>query len=216
MNQLTFLYNTFCRALDDGKEVRVVFCDISKAFDRVWHIGLLLKLQAAGVTNKVHDWLKSYLSNRKQKVTLPGVFSNWNEIKAGVPQGSILGPLLFLLYINDIVSDINSGIRLFADDTSLYLIVDTPERASDTINNDLETITNWSKKWLVSFNPNKTETMLISRKRNQLAHPPIMMNNIIVSEVDSHKHLGLYFNREEPGTSTLNILLAKHGVELIL
>ncbi len=104
--------------------------------------------------------------------------------------------MLFLLYINDIVSDINSGIRLFADDTSLYLIVDTPERASDTINNDLETITNWSKKWLVSFNPNKTETMLISRKRNQLAHPPIMMNNIIVSEVDSHKHLGLYFNRE--------------------
>ncbi|MES9883011.1 MAG: reverse transcriptase family protein [Sedimenticola sp.] len=196
VNQLTLLYDTFCRALDDGKEVRVVFCDISKAFDRVWHTGLLLKLHAAGVTNNVHDWLKSYLSNRKQKVILPGVFSNWNQVTAGVPQGSILGPLLFLLYINDIVTDIHSSIRLFADDTSLYLIVDTPEITSDIINNDLETITNWSKKWLVTFNPNKTETLLISRKRNQLLHPPIVMNNVLVTDVNSHKHLGLYLNKE--------------------
>ena len=122
-NQLTFLYNTFCQALDSGKEVRVVFCDVSKAFDRVWHKGLLCKLKAAGVSGSLLSWLGSYLSNRKQRVTLPGTQSNWNYIQAGVSQGSILGPLLFLLYINDIVKDIKSNIRLFADDTSLFLVV---------------------------------------------------------------------------------------------
>ena len=118
VNQLTYLYHTFCEALDSGKEVRAVFCDISKAFDRVWHAGLLYKLEAAGVTGEVLNWFKSYLSDRRQRVVLPGVSSNWNYIRAGVPQGSILGPLLFLLFINDIVNDIGSNIRLFADDTS--------------------------------------------------------------------------------------------------
>ena len=118
VNQLTFLYNIFCQALDSGKEVRAVFCDISKAFDRVWHAGLLDKIQAAGVTGNVHTWFADYLSDRKQRVVLPGAVSDWTDIRAGVPQGSILGPLLFLLYINDIVQDIGSNIRLFADDTS--------------------------------------------------------------------------------------------------
>lgn len=106
VNQLTYLYNTFCHALDSGKEVRVVFCDISKAFDRVWHAGLIHKLKAAGISGKLLKWFVSYLENRKQRVVLPVAQSNWNFIHAGVPQGSILGPLLFLLYINDIVSEI--------------------------------------------------------------------------------------------------------------
>ena len=116
----------FCQALDSGKEVRAVFCDISKAFDRVWHAGLLAKLHAAGVTGKFHAWFADYLSDRKQRVVLPVAVSDWTYIRAGVPQGSILGPLLFLLYINDIVNDIGSNIRLFADDTSLFIIVDDP------------------------------------------------------------------------------------------
>ena len=130
INQLTFLYNTFCQALDAGKEVRAVFCDISKAFDRVWHSGLLYKLQATGVTGDALNWFKSYLADRKQRVVLPGTVSEWKFIRAGVPQGSILGPLLFLLYINDIVADIGSNIRLFADDTSLFIIVDNPITAA--------------------------------------------------------------------------------------
>ena len=130
VNQLTYLYNVFCQALDSGKEVRAVFCDISKAFDRVWHAGLLLKLQAAGVTGKVLAWFKSYLSDRRQRVVIPGGTSDWTSIYAGVPQGSILGPLLFLVYINDIVVDIGSHIRLFADDTSLYINVDDPVTAA--------------------------------------------------------------------------------------
>ena len=161
VNQLTYLYNTFCQALDSGKEVRAIFCDISKAFDRVWHKGLLLKLKAAGLTGKVLAWFKSYLSDRKQRVILPGVTSDWAYICAGVPQGSILGPLLFLLFINDIVLDIGSNIRLFADDTSLYIIVDNPITAANCLNIDLERISKWAATWLVAFNPTKTESLLI-------------------------------------------------------
>ena len=104
----------------------------------------MLKLKAAGVTGKVLAWFKSYLSDRKQRVILPGITSDWAYICAGVPQGSILGPLLFLLFINDIVLDIGSNIRLFADDTSLYIIVDNPITAANCLNIDLERISKWA------------------------------------------------------------------------
>ena len=149
VNQLTFLYNTLCHALDSGKEVRAVFCDISKAFDRVWHAGPLAKLHAAGVTGNVHAWFADYLSNRKQLVVLPGAVSDWASTHAGVPQGSILGPLLFILYINDFVHDIGSNIRLFADDTSLYIIVDDPVTAAGCINTDLVRISKWALAFLL-------------------------------------------------------------------
>ena len=103
-NQLTFLYDTVCQALDAGKEVRAVFCDISKAFDRVWHAGILHKLRSIGNSGELLKWFSSYLVGRKQRVVLQGVESQWNYIKAGVPQGSLLGPLLFLNFINDIVT----------------------------------------------------------------------------------------------------------------
>ena len=160
VNQLTFLYNTFCQALDPGKEVRAVFYDISKAFDRVWHSGLLYKLQAAGVTGDALKLFRSYLSDRKQRTVLPSTVSEWTFIRAGVPQGSILGPLLFLAYINDIVRDINSNIRLFADDTSLFIIVDNPVTAADSLNTDLTKISQWAATGLVTFNPAKTEALL--------------------------------------------------------
>ena len=157
VNQLTDMYNTFCRALDEGKEVRVVFCDISKAFDRVWHRGLLAKLYHYGIIGNLHKWFENYLTDRIQRVTIPGGSSDWVSVNAGVPQGSILGPLLFLLYINDIVHQINSSIRLFADDTSIYIIVDFPDSAAQILNIDLERIANWAAKWLVNFNANKNE-----------------------------------------------------------
>ena len=144
VNQLAYLYHMFTEALDAGKEVRTVFCDISKAFDRVWHEGLIYKLKAAGVSGDVLRWFQSYLSGRRQRVVLPGSFSEWVYIKAGVPQGSILGPLLFLLYINDIVKNIGSNIRLFADDTSLFIIVDNPTTAALCLNSDLEKLSRWA------------------------------------------------------------------------
>ena len=208
-NQLAFLYNTFCQALDSGKEVRVVFCDVSKAFDRVWHKGLLCKLKAAGISGNLLSWFSSYLSERRQRVILPGTQLDWNYIQAGVPQGSILGPLLFLLYINDIVTDIGSNIRLFADDTSLSLIVENPDTAAQTLNSDLEKITQWANTWLVKFNPAKTESLLISRKALQPVHLPLYMQNQQIKEVENHKYLGLYFSNDGTWHAHINYIKEK-------
>ena len=112
MYQLLHTYN-FCESIDNAKEIRVVFCDISKAFDRVWHIGLLHKLRAIGCSAKVTEWFASYLSNRRQRVVINSQTSEWEFIFAGVPQGSILERLLFLIFINDIVKHIGASIHLF-------------------------------------------------------------------------------------------------------
>ena len=189
--QLLHTYHSFLEAVDSGKEVRVVFCDISKAFDRVWHIGLLHKLAGMGLSEELLRWFKSYLSHRRQRVVLNGVESNWADVLAGVPQVSILGPLLFLIYINDIVNNIRSYIRLFADDTTIYIIIDNPQTAAFTLNTDLETINGWSHDWLVDFNPTKTSTLLISRRQHPVFHPSLDINNVVLNETTSHKHLGL-------------------------
>ena len=194
INQLLFLYNEFSHALDEGKEVRTVFFDISKAFDRVWHKGLLFKIESLRIKGNLLLWVKSYLSGRKQRVVINGKQSTVLELKAGVPQGSILGPLFFLIFINDIVNDIGCRFKLFADDTSLYIIIEHPDAAAQILNEDLEKVRNWSKTWLVSFNPQKTETLLISRKANQTFHPPLYFDGIPIQEVTNHKHLGLIFN----------------------
>ena len=132
--QLIHTYHQFCQAVHSGKEVRALLCDISKAFDRVWHRGLLHKLAGIGCSESIVQWFSSYLSNRKQRVVLNGQNSELAPVLAGVPQGSILGPLLFLIYINDIVTNIGCSIRLFADDTSLYIVLERPNAAANLLN----------------------------------------------------------------------------------
>ena len=157
---------------------------------------LFLKLNFVGIRGSLLLWFSDYLTNRRQPVVLSGDCSDWTLTKAGVPQGSILGPLLFLIFINDIVSDIETNKRLFADDTSLYIIVETPQSAARKLNNDLSKIKAWTSKWLVTFNPSKSESLLISRKRSNINHPDLCMDNNVIQEVNSHKHLGLTFSND--------------------
>ena len=194
VNQLVYLYNMFLKALNEKKDVRIVFCDQSKAFDKVWHDGLLYKMKTFGIEGALHDWFVNYLQNRRQRVAIKNGLSPWCNIKAGVPQGSILGPLLFLIHINDIINNIQSHIKLFADDTSLYVVIDKNEQTCiQQLNRDLDTINNWAKRWLVTFNPDKSESLHITLKPNQIASP-IYLDHQELNLVTSHKHLGLTFN----------------------
>jgi hypothetical protein len=180
--------------VEKGKEIRVVFLDISKAFDRVWHAGLLHKLKGSGIRGRLLQWLQSYLKDRQQRVTINGVFSPWGKILAGVPQGSVLGPLLFLIFINDITHVIRRcKIRLFADDTCLFIEVDEPTEAAEALNEDLASINEWADKWLVTFSPPKTKELLISNKAPH-DHPALYLNNERIAEVKHHKHLGIHLS----------------------
>ena len=115
----SIIYDSF----EKYDETRAVFLDISKAFDKVWHEGIIFKLKCNGISGNLLNIFENYLLNRFQRVVLNGNESNWTSLKAGVPQGSVLGPLLFLIYINDLTDNISSDMRLFADDSSLFTCV---------------------------------------------------------------------------------------------
>ena len=167
------------------------FLDISKDIDRVWIQGLPTKLRSNGIGKKLLGWISHYLTNRKQRVLLDGFYSTWETTRAGVPQGSVLGPLLFLVFINDITDNIQSHIKLFADDTMLYLDTEDHTKAAQILNQDLQNIYAWSQKWLVNFNAKKTESLIFTTKTVKQQHPPLILNNTAIAEVNNHTHLGL-------------------------
>ena len=147
---------------------------MSKAFDKVWHEGLIFKLKQNGIDGKLLNLFKNYLSNRKQRVVLNGIESNWGEIKAGVPQGSVLGPLLFLVYINDLEEGIKSNVKFFADDTSLFSIVQDPVVSARELQHDLNLINKWAHQWKMSFNPDpnkQTEEIIFFQNSLSTDHP---------------------------------------------
>ena len=199
------IHNT-CLALENFETSCQIFCDISKAFDRVWHRGLLLKMENYGIRNDLLLWFKSYLEKRNQKVCINESFSSSRNITAGVPQGSVLGPLLFLIYINDISENLQGSARLFADDTSLSYSSRNLPNLQIIINDDLRHLHEWACRWLISFNPSKTEVLLIS---NTLIDydMQLVMDNSVLNFVETHKHLGV--------TLSSNNKWSKH-VELII
>ena len=115
-----------------------------KAFDKVWHDGLIFKLKQNGVSGSLLMFFQNYLNNRKQRVVLNWSYSSYSTVESGVPQGSVLGPLLFLVYINDLERNIKSNIKFFADDTMLFSIVKDPEISANNLNHDLDIIQQWA------------------------------------------------------------------------
>ena len=134
-----------------------MFLDISKAFDKVWHDGLLFKLTNYGISGFLFTMIKDFPANHQQRVVLNGKSSSWSSITPGVPQGSVLDPLFFLIYINDLVDNISSEAKLFADDTSLFTVVYDFDIAANKLNRDLEIISTWAYQWKMQFNTDKNK-----------------------------------------------------------
>ena len=128
------------KSFDDGHEVFSVFLDMSKVFDKVWHEGLIFKLKQSDISGNILSTLTHFLKLRKQRVVLNGQLSSWSNIESGIPQGSILGPLLFLIYIKDISKGLTTNVRLFADDVSLFSVVDNNNLSATNLNSDLSEI----------------------------------------------------------------------------
>ena len=146
MHQLISVVHEIYNAFDANPslEVRGVFLDISKAFDRVWYKDLLYKPKCMGINGNILKLVKSFLSNRYQRVVHNGQASSWADVKAGVPQGSILGPLFFLIYINDLSENLKSTVKLFADDTSIFHVVKDLNTSAEILNHDLTRISEWA------------------------------------------------------------------------
>ena len=193
INQLVYITHKIYKYLDEGREICMVYLDITKAFERVWHVGLLHKLEMYGTDGNLHRWLKDYLTNRKQRVVLNGVASEWRNVGAGVPQGSILGPLLFLFFLNDIIDDVGSDIFLYADDSCLMKVINDPVNSIYELNSDLETISNWANRRAVNVSAPKCNYMVISRKKHKLDLPPVRFNDHLgvtfTSNMTWHEHI---------------------------
>ena len=157
------------KALDDGNIGCGVFVDLQKAFDTVDHQILLAKLNHYGIRGVSNDWFKSYLSNRHQYVSINGYESGLAAINCGVPQGSVLGPLLFLLYINDLNQAIKScKVHHFADDTNLLCLSNSIKKLNKQVNADLKHLVNWLNANKISLNVKKTEMIIFKSKQKKL------------------------------------------------
>ena len=192
---LSVITDHFNMALDRRGEARVVALDISKAFDKVWHNGLLHKLQSYGVSGGMLSIISAFLSYRKLKVVLEGQSSPTRSINSGVPRGPVLGPTLFLVYINDLPDNVLSQLAMYADDSTLYCV--SPNSSSTSrgevgasLNNDLENVLNWGNNWLVTFNSKKTKLLSLSRSRD-VTFPSLHMGPSTLPEVSHLRLLGL-------------------------
>ena len=188
--QLSGLLHKILHAVDQGQMVRAVFLDISKAFDRVSHKGLIIRLQQVGIAGTMLKWFRSYLSNREQRVVIDGVSSSWLPVSSGVPQGSVLGPLLFILYINELLREFDCHVHCYADDTLLFETGTCSNTVNQKLSNNLVKATQWGNDWLVTFNQAKTESMTFGARS---AEKPTLLDfqGSQVKEVHEHKHLGL-------------------------
>ena len=160
------------RAFNRSGATRAIALDVSKTFDRVWHAGLLHKLKSYGISGQIFGLISSFFSNRRLRVVLDGKSSQEYPVNAGVPQGSILGPTLFLLYFSDLPVDVICNIAIYADYTTLYSECDQVsdpwqqlELASE-LESDLRDTVDWGRKWLVDFNAGKTQLVSFDRSKH--------------------------------------------------
>lgn len=176
--------------LDAGNGIDVIFLDYRKAFDTVPHKRLLSKLQQAGITGKVFNWIQAFLQSREMRVVVNGHCSSWTQVISGVPQGSVIGPLLFLIYVNDLPDWIKSEMRMFADDTKVWKKITELKDCID-LQEDLTRLQHWSNTWLLQFHPEKCKVMHVGHKHRFQYRITQSNQTYILNETEEEKDLGI-------------------------
>lgn len=199
---ITLLTDKFNKAVHAFGESLSISLDISKAFERVWHKGLLYKLATFGINDQFINWTESYLSNRKIRVIVDNTLSDIFNLNSGVPQGCILSATFFIIYINDLLRLTENHIFAYADDSTLIAQYSLPRGSGNdvvqmkrsllvnSVNRDLELISQWGVSNLVKFNGNKTKACIVSNKRN-IDYPPINFDNTVIIPSDNIDSLGM-------------------------
>ena len=190
LTNLIKFYDTVEKMIDNGDAVDVVFLDFQKAFDKVPHQRLILKVKGFGIDGKILSWIKDWLCDRQQRVVLNGFMSDWSSVCSGVPQGSVLGPLLFVLFINDIDTCVSSKILKFADDTKLFRKVSS-QADIEAIREDLTNLFRWSEDWQMLFNIEKCKVLHIGKNNGKEI---FSMGGKVLESVEEEKDLGVIVN----------------------
>ena len=192
-SQLLEIMDHWTESFDLDTQIDCIYLDFKKAFDSVSHELLIHKLKSYNISDSMITWLSSFLNNRKQSVRINGSTSSWTSVTSGVPQGSIIGPLMFLLFVNDIPQITSSNIMLFADDTKLWRLI----KSIDDVNilqEDLAKIIEWCQKWKLHLNVKKCKYMAIGR--NILYKHNYYMNQVKIENVEFEKDIGVIFDNE--------------------
>ena len=202
MSNLLISQFSIMNIVDEGGCVDIIYLDFQKAFDKVPHGNLIRKVKGFGIDDKVTGWIKNWLKNRTQRVVINGVSSDWKDVKSGVPQGSILGPLLFTMYIEDIDEVLKSSNLLkFADDTKVWGRVNKKEDA--VIQDDLNSLCEWSKRNGMPFNVDKCVVMHIGKKNLREKY---FLNGVELTCVKEEKDLGVFFSEDSKPSLNCNMV----------
>jgi hypothetical protein len=182
-------------SLNEGFGVDVIYLDFIKAFDRVAHARLVLKLRGIGLTGMLLSWCVSFLVNRKQRVVMGENMGDWMSIDSGVPQGSVLGPLFFIIYINDLINSIDIPIKIYADDTKLIIVYKDSEECVNG-QNALYIISEWTKVWLLYLNIDKCKVLHLGGTKFQNNKSTYYLNGIPLQTTEFEKDLGIIINHK--------------------
>jgi len=193
--QLVTFVQEIVDAMPGGGQTDVILMDFSKAFDRVPHQRLLQKLSYYGIRGPVHRWIQHFLVERQQRVLVDGACSEFVDVRSGVPQGSVMGPILFLLYINDLPDMTDSDVRLFADDAAVYRQIRSEDDAEE-LQKDLDRLLEWEDRWQMSFHPDKCKVLHITRAKKLKSTQKYKLRNCQLKEEDSAAYLGVEIDKK--------------------
>jgi len=193
--------------MENGNQTDVIVLDFSKAFDKVDHKLLTYKLLTLGVNIKTVNWIQSFLTDRNQTVVVEGQKSDTVPVMSGVPQGSVVGPSLFLAYINDLPDTLKCRVRLFADDTVVYLAIKN-DHDSKLLQEDLKKLEIWANQWSMCFNPDKCEVIRITKKKKPIVYQ-YQLHNVNLATTENAKYLGLTISHDFSWKTHINNISAK-------